>query len=89
MNKYEKALDQLVIPHIRLFNKSDAENLILLRKLVIRATPVKVIKIDSEYSSCPKCGQFVNCLENFCHCCGQQLDWSEDGNYLKEGEQDE
>lgn len=82
MNEYEKALEQLVIQHIGLITKSDTENIIRLRELIDRATPRKVFKmgIDSEYSSCPKCGQFVNCLEKFCHCCGQQLDWSKESD---------
>lgn len=82
MNEYEKALEQLVVEHIGLFTKSDAENVILLRKLVERATPKKVVKMgmDSEYASCPKCCQFVNSLERFCHCCGQKLDWAEESD---------
>lgn len=80
MNEYENALEQLVVQYVDLFNKCAAENVILLKKLVDRATPKKAVKmgIDSEYASCPKCGQFVNSLEKFCHCCGQELDWSEE-----------
>ncbi len=88
MNKYQKALNELKNSDIRLLvfkNVSEEEQptifdlfhseIFALQELIDKATPMKVIKIGSDYSSCPKCGQFVNCVENFCHCCGQQLDW--------------
>lgn len=95
MNKYEEALGFLLIGPADCYGDKTLteryeiiKNIKLLKELVERATPKKVVKMraDSEYASCPGCRQSVNCLEEFCHCCGQKLDWSkEDGKYaLKE-----
>lgn len=88
MSKYTEAMSSIIYTmHFRVKPKYlghvEDENMDLMYELAEKATPKKVIKMgmNSEYSSCPKCGQFVNCLENFCHCCGQQLDWSDYNNH--------
>lgn len=87
MNKYKKALDFLLVGPADCYGDKTLterneiiENIKLIKELVERATPKKVVKmtVNSGYGSCPDCRQPVNFLERFCHCCGQELDWSEE-----------
>ena len=53
-----------------------------------RQIPKKTITVDwaEEFEGaliedkCPICGNYVHCLENFCTCCGQAIDWSEEND---------
>ena len=64
-----------------------------LRDLIDRATPTKLIK-TKHTRRCPSCNRQMSNFKNahpnikFCPNCGQSLDWGEDENYLKEGEQE-
>lgn len=106
MNKYEKALDWLTL---RCMEPNDdyeglvydqvpdfeiEANIVPLRELIERATPVK-LRNTRATRRCPSCNRQMSDIKNahpnikFCPNCGQSLDWSEDENYLEEGEQDD
>lgn len=80
MNKYKEAFKK--IKDVVVFNKNYSEhqnNLEDIEELVDKTVPCKPI-YDKHYSydfKC-KCGGHVRGYEDFCHNCGQALDWSED-----------
>lgn len=86
MNKFQKALSESV-------DRTDKENYKNLKDLCDRATPKKPIMkptqgIDAEAASvlsCPTCGNSIvnvwnraDYKPNYCHYCGQALDWSDE-----------
>lgn len=84
MSKYQEALDCIK----RFYAESehyDEENIRLLQELVDKATPKKLVRYDfSKEWQCPNCGSGNGEYEgtvgthNYCHFCGQALDWSDE-----------
>lgn len=101
MNKYEKALadvanetvDRLADGYYqpKTVEHFHSEAIDILRELVEKATPKKIITDGSSYSTCDKV-QYIcpNCKKimlravcarvtkpNYCYNCGQKIDWSD------------
>lgn len=76
MNKYQIALNRV---EVALDNRYtiDNESLVLLQKLVDRATPKKPY-LELGYEHCKSCGEAVEDDYLFCHLCGQAI-------YVEEG----
>lgn len=78
MNKYEEAIEDIVVVRLTSAGEEGIKN---LQELVERATPMKP---KYEFMGmggipirvCSKCG-FTLKKEHFCFNCGQALDWSE------------
>ena len=92
MNDYQKAYGELwsVMKYepaceIEKNCKENIKRLETLESLVERASGIKPAKHAAGHTYCPKCKTViankcnVNSL-NFCHKCGQSLDWSDDGD---------
>ena len=37
--------------------------------------PIYFESYDDDAGMCPSCGMDVDCVEKYCKCCGQKLDW--------------
>jgi len=86
MNKYEKALDEILetnytdqsqlnydMEETYLFDGNE-NSISVIRELVKRATP-----IEQRYDNCSECGSATIYGEDkFCNQCGQALDWNSD-----------
>lgn len=40
--------------------------------------PIYFESYDDDAGKCPSCGMYVDCVEKYCKCCGQKLDWVTD-----------
>ena len=81
MNKYIEALD-FVKKHLD--SKHDLERVEVLQELIDKATPKKAkplyLPLVFTPYRCPCCGTLLNSKKekfNYCHNCGQAIDWSE------------
>lgn len=81
MNDYQKAYQRLTS---RVYKNDHIEDvykdLEVLGELVDKATPKMPEEIDRGYGYgyCPVCGHYNEHPANYCHNCGQHLDWSEE-----------
>ena len=86
MNKYEEAIDNIYsLAHTSdYYHDYDEKDLDILKELVEKETPKKVILSNSRYR-CPNCdgilafdytGICLECQNVRCGGCGQALDWS-------------
>ena len=89
MNDYQKAYGELwsVLKYepaceIEKNSKENIKRLETLEPLVERASGIKPAKHAAGHTYCPKCKTVIanKCNVNFCHMCGQSLDWSDDGD---------
>ena len=92
MNKYQKALDNLVhylVPFHATATKENAKMindcLNTFKELVDKETPTKVTEIYTDSYYCPNCGNEVlrfkyhnEYTHKYCLNCGQHLDWGEE-----------
>ena len=85
MNKYETALSSITFTmHLRVkpkyLGRCEDENLDILEELVEKSIPKKpkLIEYCDGFFKCPKCNGLIRFCQNYCDCCGQALDWSED-----------
>lgn len=86
MNKYQKALDRLLMWAANgycalVFNSNEYKDIkAMLQELVDRSTPKKPITDSHSISACSNCGRiFLSGKPNYCSECGQAIDW---GNKL-------
>ena len=85
MSKYTEALSSIYFTmHNRVKPRAlghcEDKNLELLEELVERATPKKPTSEKEIFYLCPVCNEFVGDeydSDNYCHNCGQAIDWSE------------
>lgn len=48
------------------------------RVAVEKQKPMKPLEFDGHWYKCPKCGKYAGGLKgNYCHSCGQAIDWSD------------
>ena len=78
MNKYEKAFKEITRFHSEKAHQQTSHS--LLKELVERATPKKVIKKWETDYRCPICNEMI--VEHvakvkYCEDCGQALDWTD------------
>lgn len=88
MNKYQKALDELLaFPKWQHGTRElFEENRVALQELIDKETPIKPKKLENGKYSCDSCAMAftVKYLKNrfishtYCDVCGQKLDWSEE-----------
>ena len=83
MNKYEKALEDLL--NEVMYDSDVSKSFILIKELVERATLKKSPEVNENIHAfvCPSCETWIDCTGEFKdhkHCldCGQALDWSEE-----------
>ena len=91
MNKYQKALETIFEYNTDECESFDDymectynntcyihKSYMLLQKLVNKATPKKATPFpnSSYYNICPKCKITLEFKPEYCHNCGQALDWS-------------
>ena len=87
MNKYQRALDEIKnMLNDMTQNENDSfkyhyyiklGTVEVLQELVDKATPKKPTFVESYPSGeCPNCDESIG-GRNYCHNCGQALDWSE------------
>ena len=76
--KYQDALDFLQ-EECRTIKKGESKKHVeLLQNLVDRATPKKVKCVTGLYKKewhCPNCDEEILDIANFCHFCGQAINW--------------
>ena len=85
MSKYKEALSSIYFTmHNRVkpraLGRCEDKNLELLEELVERATPKKPTSEEEIFYLCPVCNELVGDeydSDNYCHNCGQAIDWSE------------
>lgn len=80
MNKYEKAFI-----HLREHVSFDTvDEMLDIKELVERATPKKFLYSEEyiAFCHCPTCKRIVPIYGDYCPCCGQAIDWSEDDEKL-------
>ena len=89
MNKYQEAL-KYVTTFVGIGKRSGGKAMFIesvktLQELVDKATPKKLVRFDfSKELHCPNCGSGNGKYEgtvgthNYCHFCGQALDWSDE-----------